>query len=69
MHTATLTVDVRDPQALRLRILFGETRREELACGREAIELQREFGTLTPHPRRLADCSPSNDANRIGFDR
>ena len=46
MQAAGLIVDVSDPQALPPRILFGKAAGEELACRREAVELQRKFGTL-----------------------
>ena len=62
-----LIVEMRDPKALERRVLLGEASREERTRRSEAIELQREFGTLIPHPDRVADGRASNDANRVGF--
>ena len=44
-----LVVDMRDPKALPPRISFGEAAREKVTRRRQAVELQREFGTLIPH--------------------
>jgi hypothetical protein len=49
VEAARLVVDMRDPQALALWIFFREAPRKEIAGGSEAVELQREFGTLIPH--------------------
>jgi hypothetical protein len=50
VKAAGVVVHVGDPQAFAARILFREAAREELAGGREPVELQRGFGTLIPHP-------------------
>ena len=42
-------VDMRNPQALALRVFFGKATGEEVARRGETVELQREFGTLIPH--------------------
>jgi hypothetical protein len=55
VDAARLLVDVRDPQAFPLRIAIGEAAGEKGPRGREAIELQRVFGTLISHARNLCD--------------
>jgi hypothetical protein len=54
MDAARLIVDMRDPQAFNGRIAIGETPGEEMLGSGKAIKLEREFGTLEPHPAGLA---------------
>jgi len=54
VHASAICVEMRDPQALRGRILLGQASDEEIAGGRGSVELQREFGTLITHDDRLA---------------
>src|SRR5689334_18743145 len=49
MQAARFLVDVGDPQPLAPWILFREATGEKVAGGGEAVELQREFGTLITH--------------------
>ena len=49
MHAPRLLIDMGDPQALLTRVAMSQAARKELAGGRQAVELQREFGTLIPH--------------------
>ena len=49
MEASGVLIDVRNPQAFKGGIGIGETSREEFASGLQALELQREFGTLIPH--------------------
>lgn len=50
VKAAGLIVHVRNPQGFAGRILFGHATGKEPARSREAVELQREFGTLITHP-------------------
>jgi hypothetical protein len=47
---------MRDPQALAALVDLREASGEEVAGGREAVELQREFGTLISHGPAVAQC-------------
>jgi hypothetical protein len=67
VQAASFIVDMRDPQAFAAGILVDEAARKEFAHRGEAIELQREFGTLIPHGRFVAWNGVLNDANRLGF--
>ncbi len=51
MQATRFVVDMRDPQALARGIGIGHAPGEEGRGRREAVELQREFGTLIPHGR------------------
>ena len=53
LKTPRFVVDMSDPQAFAAGVLLGEAAGEELARRREAIKLQREFGTLIPHDATL----------------
>ena len=46
MQAARRLVDMGDPQALAGRVGIGDAAGEEGAGSREAVELEREFGTL-----------------------
>jgi hypothetical protein len=56
-----------DPQRFAFRVLLSEAAGEELARGREAIELQGKFGTLTPHAWALTKLGSARDLNRVDF--
>jgi hypothetical protein len=49
VEASRLVVDVRYPEALEARVVFGKAAREKITCGREAIEFQWKFGRLVPH--------------------
>jgi hypothetical protein len=49
MEAACLVVDMSDPQRFAARVFLRETPGEELTGRREAVELQRKFGTLVSH--------------------
>lgn len=49
VKAVSFLIHMRDPQALATWVGFSETAGEEVACRREAVELQRMFGTLIPH--------------------
>ena len=51
VETAGMVVDVGDPEIFAPRISLGQAIRKEAARRREAIELQRKFGTLITHIR------------------
>ena len=50
VQALTLSVQVRDPQALSSRAGPGEATREEVAGGCRSVQLERLFGTLIAHP-------------------
>lgn len=54
VEAAGFIVEVRDPETLAIGTLFGEAGGKEFARRPKAIELQREFGTLTPHGLRCS---------------
>ena len=49
VKAAGLFVDMGDPKALAGGIGVSQASGEELASGRQAVELNREFGTLVAH--------------------
>ena len=49
VQALTLSVQVRDPQALSSRVGLGEATREEVAGGCRSVQLERLFGTLIAH--------------------
>jgi hypothetical protein len=53
VQASRLLIDMRDPQAFTARVLLCEAPCEKVASGLDAVELQREFGTLIPHERTL----------------
>jgi hypothetical protein len=53
MKAACLLVHMRDPQILQSGLGISHAPGEKVACGRETVELQREFGTLIPHDPAL----------------
>lgn len=55
VETTGVVVDMGDPEVLAPGISLGEATRKEAARRRETVELQRKFGTLIPHIRRLRD--------------
>jgi hypothetical protein len=66
VQAAVLIVYVRNPKALAALTFFKAAGKE--GAGRsEAIELQREFGTLIPHRIAVAALAVTNDANRVGI--
>jgi hypothetical protein len=65
VQAARIIVDMGNPERFPPRVLFGEAAGKELPrCG-HAVELQREFGTLIPHPDELCDQTPVAQWNRI----
>jgi hypothetical protein len=68
VKASRLVVEMGDPKALEPGRCFGEAAGKEYACRFQAIELQREFGTLIPHRIALAAGAAANDANRVGFE-
>ena len=49
MQAVGVLVDMGHPQALSTRIEFGKAAGEKVPRRRQAVELQRKFGTLIPH--------------------
>src|SRR5437773_2515436 len=49
MNALRIVIDMRDPQALARGIAIGHAAGEEFPRRCQAVELQREFGTLIPH--------------------
>lgn len=66
MQTPRLLIEVGDPKTFQSRVLFGKAACEELSCGHEAGELERDIGTLTTHIICLPEGAPGDDSNRIG---
>lgn len=64
MDAARLLVEMRDPQAFPL-LRFIEAAGEEGLCGGEAVELQREFGTLVTHDDELRASREFAERNRV----
>jgi hypothetical protein len=54
-----------NPERFPPRVFFRKAAGEELPRGGDAVELQREFGTLIPHPDELCDQTPVAQWNRI----
>jgi hypothetical protein len=50
MDASRLFIDMRNPQILECRIGVGQAAGKEFPRRCKAVELQREFGTLIPHP-------------------
>jgi hypothetical protein len=67
VKAASLLVEMRDPQSLVRGRLFGEAAGKEFSSGKQAVELQRGFGTLMAHCEHLAEEAGPNDANWVGF--
>ena len=55
MEAMRLVINMRDPQAFAPRIFLGKATGEEGPRRLDAIELQREFGTLIPHAVHISD--------------
>ena len=68
MNAARLIVEVGHPEAFLVGLLFGKAAREEIAGGRDAGELERDFGTLTMHPVHVSEASEPNDEKRVRID-
>ncbi|HUP67515.1 MAG TPA: hypothetical protein VM145_04815 [Sphingomicrobium sp.] len=66
MKTARSVVDMGDPQAFAGWVAIRQASGKEFAGGLEAVELQREFGTLIPHCHA---CIASRTAARFQPDR
>ena len=49
MQATGLLIDMGDPQAFARRIGLGQTTGKEVTSGTEAVQFQREFGTLITH--------------------
>ena len=65
MEAVRLIVEVGDPQAFAPRIFFRKAAGEEGPRRFDAIELQREFGTLIPHSFQLCVAALTAHSNRI----
>ena len=53
VHAARIAVEVRDEQALPLGVRIGKAAGKKLPRAGEAIDHEREFGTLISHGRSL----------------
>jgi hypothetical protein len=53
VQAARIIVDMGNPERFPPRVLFRKAAGEELPRGGDAVELQREFGTLIPHASAL----------------
>ena len=65
MQATGLIIDMGDPQAFARRIGLSHTTGKEVTSGTEAVQFQREFGTLIPHAAAVGDSSIPNDEDRI----
>jgi hypothetical protein len=65
MKALRISIDMRNPKTFAHRIRVGQATGEKLARGREAIELQRKFGTLISHPGKLSGANPIIDIDRL----
>ena len=65
VKASRLVVEMRHPKALEPGGCFGEAAGKEYACRFQAIELQREFGTLMSHCTRLRHRTPRDDEKRV----
>ena len=65
MNAASLVVEVRDPQGLERGIGFCQAGLEELTRAGDAIQDDRDFGTLIPHASKLREAHLPNDRNRV----
>src|SRR5437763_1507648 len=71
MDASRIVIDMCDPQALARGIAIGHAAGEEFPRCCQAVELQREFGTLIPHrskgnrsaARRLTETHPKRSSN------
>ena len=55
MQAPRLRIEVGGPKTFQSRVLFDKAACEELSCGHEAGELERDIGTLTTHWVALSD--------------
>ena len=53
VQAARAIIEMCDPKAFPAGIGIGEAPREEVAGGRQAIELERKLGRLVAHARRV----------------
>ena len=67
VETVRGIIEMGDPQAFERRIGIGHAAGEEGSGGGEAVELQREFGTLISHGEGVPEAGDGNDLNRIPF--
>ena len=58
MQASGRLIDMRDPQAFSPRDEVGNAASEKASGGGQAIELQREFGTLITHANTLSEARP-----------
>ena len=65
VNAPRLFVDMRNPQMFLVRSGLGEATGKEAPGGVEAVQLQREFGTLMEHATALVQARARSDANRI----
>ena len=65
MEAVRLIIEMSDPQAFAPRIFFRKAAGEEGPRRFDAIELQREFGTLIPHSFQLCVAALTAHSNRI----
>ena len=62
-----LLVDMRDPQAVARRVAVGDAAAKIAGRG-EAVELQRQFGTLIAHAQAYAGARSAAHRNRSDTD-
>lgn len=67
VEAAGLVIEMRDPQALQPRVQLGKAAGEELACGGEAVKLQRKFDTLMSHAAAVSKTRSLSDLKPIAF--
>src|SRR3954452_21255023 len=65
VDAAGFVVDMRHPQILPRRVRVGDAAGEKGTGGCQAVELQREFGTLMAHADYLWDSCPAAHLNRL----
>lgn len=66
VQAARLVVYVRDPEAFASALGIGDASRKEVTRGRQAVELEREFGTLISHANSLVRHASRHDRNPVG---
>src|SRR5690348_3624941 len=65
MKASRVVVDMGDPEVLAARVRIRHAPGKEFTGGREAVELQRVFGTLIPHSRWLWPEPFPRHSNRV----
>jgi hypothetical protein len=65
MQAARFHVDMRNPQAFPTALSVGQATSEIAARSGQAVELEREFGTLIPHGAKVRGKPGSAQRNRV----